>query len=290
MLRKIPSEAIRNHLKRYEGRIQSVFRLVHIDVIKQAVLPENNLVRIVRKQAKHKEETMNEQNLNINLVTIELERRQTAIDIEVGKIVTNVQECACAGDSERARSMLEVLLRLADVRRVTNDALSLLKSGEPTPAYTVSSWFLHGCFQYLVQREVESLHFVTGVQFGNTFTLDKMVTFEMDSQTPVSARGDISSTHKSLMDMERYGHKLHACFHSHPGKGQAATFPSSVDLDYQSRLESGGYAAIGGIFSRDGYFRVFSLGRPFQIIIYGKGVERVDDRVYRLTEVDQVRC
>ncbi|MFC1865144.1 hypothetical protein ACFLYB_00310 [Chloroflexota bacterium] len=223
---------------------------------------------------------------NPTTIKIELERRRATTETEVERLLTSIADNALTGDPEKARSMLDILLRLADVRRITNDALDVLEEGQPTPVYTVSSWFLHSCFQYLVKKDVESLHFVTGVQFGNTFTLDKMVTFEISHQSPISAKGDIVSTHRALIDMERYGHKLHACFHSHPGQGQRATFPSSIDLDYQARLESGGYAAIGGIFSRDGYFRVFSCKSPLQIIVFGKGAEKINDRVYRLTEVN----
>ena len=44
--------------------------------------------------------------------------------------------------------------------------------------------------------------------------------------------------------------------------------------------------ALGAIFSRDGYVRFFRLDRSFEIEIYGEGVEKHEDNVYRLTHID----
>jgi len=274
---------IRKHLGRYAWSILSVLRKRLIRDTDDCVPGNDSLVKVIQIEKRDKEESKSEKTKNTDLVKIELARGQASIDAEASRHLAAIQEYANAGDSVQARSTLEVLLRLTHVRRLINDAVGLLANGESTPVYTVGSWFLKDCFNYLVREEVEALHYVTGVQFDNTFTLDKMVTFAMIRQTAVSARGDINSTHKALIEMEKYGHKLHACFHSHPGSGETATFPSSVDLDYQARLEKGKYAAIGGIFSRDGYFRAYSLSNPFRINVYGKGVERINDRLYRLT-------
>ena len=280
------AEIIQSHFKQFEENIQCEIATEHSNGNSELNTKDTPLVRTVQKQNLVGGGMINEHGFSMNSIRVELKRNQASINTEVGRLVTTVVDYAFIGDSERARAMLEVLLKLSDVRRIANSTLNTIEAAESKPVYTVSSWFLHNCFHYLVQRDVESLHFVTGIQLGNTYTLDKMVTFEMSLQTPVSAKGDISSTHKALIDIEKYGHKLHACFHSHPGKGKSATSPSSVDFDYQARLEKGGYAAIGGIFSRDGYFRVFSLERPFQMNVFGKGVERIDDRIYHLTEVN----
>ena len=216
----------------------------------------------------------------------QLHQRQTDIDAKVIHLSRDIREAAYTLDSTRARDALGALLEICEVRQVIADAVEALDCGKTTPTYAVSSLLLHDSRLYLMQRDVESLHFVTGMQLGNILTLDKMVTVGMSHQTPVSASGDTYSTHRALIEMERYGHKLHACFHSHPGTGAMATMPSSVDLDYQARQENGGYTAIGGIFSRDGYFRAFSLNIPFRLLVYGKGVERIDDKLYRLTDIN----
>jgi hypothetical protein len=251
-----------------------------------------NLMRRPARQPEAKEGPMGDGDRNRQVARIELERRQVSIDAKVAELTSAIREAACAGDAAQARGILDALLRLAEVRHIVGDALGSLpvaESGLAKPIYTAGSWFLQDCFQYLVRYEVEALHYVTGVQFGNVFTLDRMVTVEMSHQSAGSAKGDINSTHKALIQIDGFGHALHACFHSHPGRGAGATLPSSIDLDHQARLEKGGYAAIGGIFSRDGFFRAFSLDNSFDFAIYGKGVERVDDRVFRLTEIDQIR-
>lgn len=272
--------------RRYGLAVLSVLRKHRVRGVEGVDLGNAGLVRILPKRTSTREVMMADKSFNTERVVIELERTRASIDTEDSKHITIIQECASNGDSPQARAMLETFLSLANAKRIVGKAVVSLKGGESTPAYIVGSWFLYDCYQYLVQREVEALHFVTGVQIDNTFTMDKMVTFDMSHQSVVSARGDINSTHRALMDMERYGHKLHAYFHNHPGRGPAATFPSSVDLDYQARLEKAGYAAIGVIFSRDGHFRAFSQANPFQMNTYGKGVERIDDRLYRLTDVN----
>jgi hypothetical protein len=199
----------------------------------------------------------------------------------------------CDPDNERPSISLQqgsqfrasILISLRQASRTITEIIEQM-GVEDGPVYLMSSWFLHDCYRFLVQKEVESMHYVTGLQMGNVFTLDRMVTFHMSHQSVISARGDIRATHRVLIEIDRYGHGLHAYFHSHPGNGELTIRPSSVDLDYQARLEKGGYAAIGGIFSRDGYFRAYSLNNPFTVVIYGKGVAKINDRTYRLIEVN----
>jgi hypothetical protein len=57
-------------------------------------------------------------------------------------------------------------------------------------------------------------------------------------------------------------------------------------MNYQKRLEAGGYNAIGGIFTRDGQIRFFSHKLPFMVEVYGKGVEQIEDTLFRFTKTD----
>jgi hypothetical protein len=84
---------------------------------------------------------------------------------------------------------------------------------------------------------------------------------------------------------ERFGHFLHGLFHSHRGTGIKTSRPSSIDLNTQSRYEEGGYQMIGAVFTDDGFVRFFSHQLPFEIHVYGKGVERHGDTIFRLTEI-----
>jgi len=68
-------------------------------------------------------------------------------------------------------------------------------------------------------------------------------------------------THRLLILLETFGHRLVGHAHSHPGTGPNATRPSGIDENFQRRLENGGHSAIGAIFSRDGWVRFFRLDR-----------------------------
>ena len=151
--------------------------------------------------------------------------------------------------------------------------------------YITSRLFLYNCFKYLTSMgKNEVMHFVTGIQFGHIRTLDYMQKVIMKCQSPVHVETDINSLFKVLGMMdEEFGHYLHAYFHSHPGSFSS---PSSIDMDYQKRLEAGNYNAIGGIFTRDGQIRFFSHKLPFIVEVYGKGVEQIEDTLFRFTKTE----
>lgn len=253
-------------------------------------LEDSDRVRVKGNKVILREETTSESIPDFQNVRDELRRTSQVIETDMDKLTRAIKESAQTGNAKNARSALQSLLKLGEMNRAVADIINRSTVGqvdESTPVYMVGSWFLNDSYCYLTQGEVEALHFVTGVQFdNNTFTLDRLVPFKMSHQSAVSAKGDIKSTHRALVEMENYGHKLHAHFHIHPGKGEGATFPSSTDMDYQRRLEKGGYAAIGGIFSRDGFLRFFSSKNLFNVKVYGKGVEKINERVFRLTEIN----
>jgi hypothetical protein len=97
---------------------------------------------------------------------------------------------------------------------------------------------------------------------------------------------DARSTHRLLIKLEQFGHRLLAHFHSHPGKGADATRPSGIDERFQSRLESAGHLAVMAIFSRDGFVRFVRLDQNLEIEIYGEGIEKDESGTYHLTNLD----
>ena len=161
------------------------------------------------------------------------------------------------------------------------------KRAPATPEYIISSWFLAECHAYLTSQPhgYERLHLVTGVKTsGTTRTLDHMARVAMAHQSLTGAKADQYALQKALIEMDDWGHSLHALFHSHPSTGALATRPSSTDLATHHRYESAGYPLIGGIFVKDGYVRFFSTTQPFSVTIYGKGVEKVsgESNVYKI--------
>jgi hypothetical protein len=152
--------------------------------------------------------------------------------------------------------------------------------------FTVSSLFLHECFKELTADKNEQFIFITGSEVNGTYVLDQKITPEHERRTPGGVKADPRSTHRVLILLEKFKHRFLAHFHSHPGNGAGATHPSGIDEGFQKRLESAGHLAVAAIFSRDGYVRFFRLDRSFEIEIYGEGVEKHEENVYRLTHLD----
>ncbi|MGH8754766.1 MAG: Mov34/MPN/PAD-1 family protein [Burkholderiales bacterium] len=105
-----------------------------------------------------------------------------------------------------------------------------------------------------------------------------MVKVALASESATGALADQHALQNALIEMDEWGHHLHGLFHSHPGKGDQATRPSSTDLATHERYEIGGYPLVGAIFVK-GFVRFFGH-HPFTITIYGKGVERIDTHLF----------
>jgi len=152
--------------------------------------------------------------------------------------------------------------------------------------YAVSSLFLHDCFTKLTADPAEQFFFITGAEVDGVLVLDQCAEFAHQRRSRLGVVADMPSMHNLLIKLEQFGHKFLAHFHSHPGNGCDATYPSGTDQNFQRRLEQGGHLALMAIFSRDGYVRFMRLDRNFELEIYGEGVERYAQNVYRLKNID----
>jgi hypothetical protein len=153
--------------------------------------------------------------------------------------------------------------------------------------YAVSSLFLHESFRKLTADRDEEFFFITGNEIDDVFVLDQWAEFAHQKRSVVGVTADTRSTHKLLIKLEQFGHRLLAHFHSHPGNGPDSTNPSGIDESFQRRLESAGHVAVMAIFSRDGFIRFVRLDKSIDIEIYGQGVETHAPGIYRLTNLDQ---
>lgn len=176
----------------------------------------------------------------------------------------------------------------------TNEFLDCLQqiSAEITPhhtttsrRYVVSSLFLYQCYRDLTADASEQFFFITGSEVDGSLVLDQKAEFLHQKRSVVGVVGDTSATHRLLIKLELFGHRLLAHFHSHPGTGLGSTNPSGTDDNFQKRLEKAGYPAVAAIFSRDGYVRFFRSDNNLEIQIHGKGVEDLGHHSYRLTDV-----
>lgn len=219
------------------------------------------------------------------LLRITLETEEEFLSKEKGKCFEHLEENLSVFDEKAARLNFEQLLYVNKLRGIINGLSRSIDCTKGIPVYVADSIFLYDSYKFLMQDPPEAIHYVTGIKLGNVFTMDRMSCFKMDVRTAVYVKGNVLSSRDALMEMGQYGHLLHAWFHSHPGSGENATNPSPTDKNHQERLERGGYKAIGGIFTRDGYVRFFSLDRQFKLAIYGKGVEKINETVCRLSQL-----
>jgi hypothetical protein len=157
------------------------------------------------------------------------------------------------------------------------------------PRFVISSMFLEQCFKDLTADEHEQFFFITGAEVDGVGVLDQKIEFTHQRRTMLGVTGNQSATHRLLIRLEQFGHRLLGHFHSHPGLGLSSTQPSGTDEAFQRRLETAGYPTVAAIFSRDGFVRFFRLAGEFELAIHGEGVEDLGEHTYRLTSIDARR-
>jgi hypothetical protein len=211
---------------------------------------------------------------------------------EKRKFLTDKREKLIGRFNAAARNRKSTM-RLSTEIRQTNDFLESLEriAAENTNPdgprrYAVSSLFLHESFKKLTADQDEQFFFITGAEIDGVHVLDQWAEFAHQRRSRMGVVADIPSTHRLLIKLEQFGHKFLAHFHSHPGNGPGSTNPSGTDENFQRRLESAGHLAVMAIFSRDGYIRFVRLDRNFEVGIFGEGVEKHAENVYRLATVD----
>ncbi len=182
-------------------------------------------------------------------------------------------------DLRRLNELLDTLDQVQATLRITTPGAA---------RYTVSSLFLHECYRELTADQHEQFFFVTGSEVDGDMVLDQKLAFAHQRRTMMGVEGQVGSTHRLLIKLEQFGHRLLAHFHSHPGRGLASTGPSGTDEQFQRRLERAGYPTIAAIFSRDGFVRFFRLEGEFELHVHGAGVEDLGQHMYRLTAIDSL--
>ena len=192
--------------------------------------------------------------------------------------------------ANRPKRLSELFIKICQTNEFLKslDQIDGKKDGEASGRrrYAVSSLFLHESFKKLTADQDEEFFFITGNEIDGAFVLDQWAEFAHQKRSLVGVTADTRSTHKLLIKLEQFGHRLLAHFHSHPGNGADATNPSGIDENFQRRLESAGHVAVMAIFSRDGFIRFVRLDQNIEIEIYGSGVEKHATGIYRLTNLN----
>ncbi len=148
--------------------------------------------------------------------------------------------------------------------------------------YVVSSLFLRECWQFLTgdDKGRERMALITGpVTPDGTHILSSLQHVTMASQSPSYVQANPAPTHTQIVKLvEEDQHKLMGMWHSHIMRGAASTKPSVTDLSNQQRMVDIGWTnTIAGIFNLDGYVRLFSTARDFELTIYGNRFEMLEE-------------
>ena len=149
----------------------------------------------------------------------------------------------CVTYASRSSKTNEFLASLNQI-----DAEQQAKQDDSKPRFQISSLFLHECFEKLTADEREQFFFITGTEVNGVFVLNQRTHFEHESRTAMGVIAKPRSTHRLLIKLEKFGHRLLGHFHSHPGNGPGSTHPSGTDRDFQQRLEQAGHIAVAAIF------------------------------------------
>jgi len=199
--------------------------------------------------------------------------------------LAEVERRAWETDDGAVEASLEQVRRLRELRRALAAMAKDQVEASHDPTYLVAASFLRDAFRTLTKTHDEALVYATGPEDGKRlFALTRLVTFELAKSSAAYASPDPASQSDALAQLDADGERLLATIHSHPGSGARATTPSCVDLATQETLERYGYPTIGVVCSRDGYVRFYVVNRPFRVFVSGAGVERVEERLYRLTD------
>ena len=141
-------------------------------------------------------------------------------------------------------------------------------------------------FKYLTRTEDEAIAHVTGVEVEGIYVPTTYYEIDLEESSPVYARGSFVSCRDAQLDMVNRGYPKILEAHDHPGKGPYACRESPVDIENLSGIQQSGSRVIGLIFSRDGYFHVFSVCQEFEVRLFGKSLRKVNvegmDELYKI--------
>lgn len=218
----------------------------------------------------------------------QLDNKRQALAARRAHLLQTFVEATQHAQRARMQRICKELLRVGEFL-TTLDQIRADQQPDAPPTirrYVVSSLFLEQCFRELTADANEQFFFITGAEVDGACVLDQKIEFAHQRRTMMGVTGQPSATHRLLIKLETFGHRLLGHFHSHPGLGLSATRPSGTDERFQRRLESAGYPAVAAIFSRDGYIRFFRLDETFDLQIHGTGVEDLGNQTYRLRSCD----
>jgi len=218
------------------------------------------------------------------LEDLRLQEQATARDID--SLFVTLRSCITKFQLAEAAQAFSQLISLSRFHHTVREITQRCHATEPgIPTYCFGSSLLYDTFHRQVAIPTETIDYAVGHRHGSFMTVEQVIPLQLESSSVSRAEGNSRDNARVLVEAERLGGILSCYFHTHPGHGPHANLPSPTDFATQKRFEQGGYAVIGGIFSRDGYLRFFTHEKPFNISISGKEVEHVGENLYKLTKI-----
>ncbi len=154
--------------------------------------------------------------------------------------------------------------------------------------YIVPATLLYQAARFL--QPPEQMCFVTGIKF-TFFGSDVVVLTQLVKVDGAASRvhvmpnpASLFRAHQQLLAM---GMDIEGQFHSHPGTGRQAIYPSPIDVNTARRWEIGA-PFIGAVFSEGAeawYVRFFNHSQASEVIVYGNCLETEQPGVYELPAI-----
>ncbi len=164
----------------------------------------------------------------------------------------------------------------------SGEAATRAQTSDDSQLFVINSMMLHECFRTLTRTDDEDLILLTGSCVDHLRCLERIVPVALSRKSIAGAAADDGSLAGQLIELHEFGARPLAYFHSHPGNGSLATYPSGTDKHTQSAMEDSGGDVIGGIFSRDGFVRFYGYEGEPNVKVLGNKVTQVGHNLYRL--------
>jgi len=179
----------------------------------------------------------------------------------------------------------ELLAAQLQRERLLRELLPVDTSGSDLLVF--SSRTILDSYRICTEIEAEGMVFVTGIDWDGIGLATHLVEFPYAYRSVAGAAGEHQATHRIVIDTHEIGMRLLALIHSHPGSGPDSNHYSATDAQTQMLWERSS-RMIGGIWSRDGYLRWYSLKQPYTVKIVGNHMEQIDENVWKISE--EYRC
>lgn len=190
-----------------------------------------------------------------------------------------IEICADRGDAGGVQDQAGRLAGVLRERRLLEGLAPSRQAG--TEVLVFSTMMLAQSFRVCTETEDEGMHFIAGVEYDGVAVGTHLIPFPYAHRSVAGASGDPRATHRIVIQTHEAQHRLLALLHSHPGSGPRANLPSSID-DRTQRLWERGSRLVGGIWSRDGFLRWYSVAVPFRVELVGSHMEKIDERLFKL--------